>query len=693
MNAATGEDGFAYRIASSLGTPKSSGKWWMTTCPCHDDKKQSLAVCDGDKGGLSLHCHAGCDPKIIFRHLVSIGLIKANTSSDQPPAKFKRVEAIYSYYDENGKLIHETVRYHPKTFAQRRPDPKNHGAYIWTLSGVRRCLYKLNEVLAHPLDQPILWVEGEKDVETARALGFVATTKAEGGKSKWQPQYSEWLKKRLVYIIPDNDATGEASAKNVAECLREAQCIVHMLYLPQGSKDLTAWVENADGNREKLLAFMEQSKIVTTEKQENTVILRPGGGKNLHIPWYKHLWSSYIHAAGEEGRVGEPLNIARNAQIPLVYESSWQGVFSLNEMDDTIFITKPNKYLHGKSDRPIRQVDEFSYQGWLHDHGMYKLSIDSVRAAIQLEAQNHTYHPVRKYLEGLPAWDGINRVENVLSQYGGAEDNAYVRACSKMLFLTLIARPMSPGCLARQIVVLESNEDRGKSSFVRMLSPNDEWVLENKIDPRDEKRTPAIISRSWIIELPELASFRTDEEVEIIKAFISRRFERYIPMYGRFEIQKPRSFVLVGTVNGKNYLPPNSENTRFFPVPLLCDGRKNVDVKGFEKARDQVYAEAMKRWKSGEQYWIDQDDISSIASYMRHSRQNTDPWFDIIEMYVKDKNIIWSQDIVGELLNLPRERQNAMASRRIASIMDQLGYSRERKRREAFDNPAWAYIK
>ena len=43
----------------------------------------------------------------------------------------QKTAAIYDYLDENGNLLHQTVRYEPKDFRQRRPD--GNGNCIWGL--------------------------------------------------------------------------------------------------------------------------------------------------------------------------------------------------------------------------------------------------------------------------------------------------------------------------------------------------------------------------------------------------------------------------------------------------------------------------------------------------------------------------------------------------------------------------------
>ena len=68
-----------------------------------------------------------------------------------PPRAGKRepkpcIVATYSYHDENGALLFQTVRYEPKDFRQRRPDPAKPGQWLWNLHNVRRVLYRLPEV-------------------------------------------------------------------------------------------------------------------------------------------------------------------------------------------------------------------------------------------------------------------------------------------------------------------------------------------------------------------------------------------------------------------------------------------------------------------------------------------------------------------------------------------------------------------
>jgi putative DNA primase/helicase len=68
-----------------------------------------------------LHCYAGCTPAAI---VAALGLTLSDLFVEKPALNgHKRILKVYPYVDAHGSLVHETVRYEPKAFTQRRPDP------------------------------------------------------------------------------------------------------------------------------------------------------------------------------------------------------------------------------------------------------------------------------------------------------------------------------------------------------------------------------------------------------------------------------------------------------------------------------------------------------------------------------------------------------------------------------------------
>ncbi len=208
---------------------RRSGNGWMALCPAHEDKNASLSVRE-ENGKVLVHCHGGCALEAIC---ASIRIEISDLFSDNGPAP--RTVAEYEYLDKDGKLLFQVVRFEPKDFRQRRPDGKD--GWHWNLKGIRRVPYRLPEVLTAKF---VLVCEGEKDCETARALGIVATCNP-GGAGKWREEYSEHLHNKSVTVIPDADEPGRRHSQQVAGSLFGKVDSLKVLELP-GAKDLSEWV-------------------------------------------------------------------------------------------------------------------------------------------------------------------------------------------------------------------------------------------------------------------------------------------------------------------------------------------------------------------------------------------------------------------------------------------------------------------
>jgi hypothetical protein len=112
----------------------------------------------------------------------------------------------------------------------------------------------------------VLYCEGEKDVETAETLGFVATTA--GSSSDWRPEFAGDLQGFDLVVIPDNDDAGRRCAAKVARDCHGKAVRVRVLELPGLEKggDLSDWIK-AGGTGEKLLELIATARDFDPENE------------------------------------------------------------------------------------------------------------------------------------------------------------------------------------------------------------------------------------------------------------------------------------------------------------------------------------------------------------------------------------------------------------------------------------------
>ena len=239
------EDEAVVAILSRFRGVRRNGTGWVALCPAHADKIPSLSITVSN-GKILLHCHAGCSVEAICS---AAGIELRELFTDGDSTNGAVVE--YSYSDESGRTLYQVVRFEPKSFRQRRPDGR--GGWVWNLKGTRRVLYRLPDVLKA---KSVLIVEGEKDCETARQMGLVATCNA-GGAGKWREEYSDSLRGKRIAVLADADDPGRKHAQQVAASLFGRVESLKLLELP-GAKDLTEWVEKG-GTRDGLVELISNA--------------------------------------------------------------------------------------------------------------------------------------------------------------------------------------------------------------------------------------------------------------------------------------------------------------------------------------------------------------------------------------------------------------------------------------------------
>ena len=215
------------KILAALGdrVVASRGDRYEVRCPAHDDGRASLGVAETQDGTVLMKCLAGCNTNDV---LGAIGLTAKDLFVPRNDGPGGRIVKEYDYTDTKGRMLYQVVRLDPKGFRQRR---QVHGAWSWTVKGLKKVIYNLPAVVNAPADATILVVEGEKSADLLKERCFVATC-SPGGAGKWRNSYSEYLRDRKVAILADNDEPGRAHAGQVARSLIGIAAEVKIVELP-----------------------------------------------------------------------------------------------------------------------------------------------------------------------------------------------------------------------------------------------------------------------------------------------------------------------------------------------------------------------------------------------------------------------------------------------------------------------------
>lgn len=289
-------------------------------------------------------------------------------------------------------------------------------------------------------------------------------------------------------------------------------------------------------------------------------------------------------------------------------------------------------------------------------------------SVVEDAARRNAFHPVVDYLDGL-AWDGTPRLDGWMSAYLQADDTEYTRAVGTLMLVAAVRRVRHPGCKFDEMVVLESEQGKTKSSALGVLAVREEWFSDDLPLNADTKTVIERTQGRWIIEAGELKGMRS-RDVEHLKSFLSRRVDRSRLAYGRLTHEAPRHFIVVGTTNDDRYLIDSTGNRRFWPVRV-----GDIDLAALARDRDQLWAEAAAREAAGASIRLDRS-LWRTAALEQEERRTVDPFaLELAGLFGELQGKVRTRD-VWDFMGTPRGQRTPEQERRIGVAMRDLGFER-----------------
>ena len=226
---------------------RRQGDNFVMSCIFHDETQASLHVhtsgyfkcfgCDTGKGKhmVDLVMKAlGVDGERAIKHIAKVTGIAPERLQFR---EFKsKAEAVYTYHDQQGRVVKEKLRFANKKFQWR--------------TYVKRTTPLLYNAHLIQFAKTVAVVEGEKDADTIASLHLkdewgdeiVATTS--GSATSWKDGHANALRDKRTIILPDSDQPGQQYADAVAQSLTKRGIEFRTVsFAPEGVNDVSDYLE------------------------------------------------------------------------------------------------------------------------------------------------------------------------------------------------------------------------------------------------------------------------------------------------------------------------------------------------------------------------------------------------------------------------------------------------------------------
>lgn len=294
---------------------------------------------------------------------------------------------------------------------------------------------------------------------------------------------------------------------------------------------------------------------------------------------------------------------------------------------------------------------------------------DKLDRALTIVGEQNKINEVRDYLKGLK-WDGIKRVDTLLSVYLGAEDTAYTRAVMRKSLCAAAARAVEGGVKYDYMPIFTGPQGIGKSTFLNILGKS--WFSDS-LTSFEGKEAAELIQGVWINEVGELTAM-TKQETAAVKQFLSKREDIYRAAYGRRTERYPRRCVFFGTSNDNEFLKDSTGNRRFWPVDVGIHRALKSIWQELPQEVDQIWAEVYTYWALGEPLFLSKE-IEAMAAEQQENHMEASGKEGIIrefiekpilsnwrELTISQHKQYWNGNLQygGDVQQMPRETVCAM---------------------------------
>ena len=368
----------------------------------------------------------------------------------------------------------------------------------------------------------------------------------------------------------------------------------------------------------------EDNRVTAQVVTDRTAEVMADLAEDTDVPTTEEDWKGKLKLT-DKGVLAQTIE---NVVIILRNDPKLTGCIALNEMDHNIVSRKSLPWRKVKGSAQWIDADDAALRYYLER--VYGIaSKDRIFDAVNVVAAENKFHPVRDYLDGC-TWDGVTRVETLLIDYMGAEDNAYIRAVTRKTLVAAVARVYRPGVKFDYMLTIRGRQGLGKSAFIAKLGGP--WFSDT-FTTMQGKDAYEQVQGVWIMEVGELAGMRK-AEAETIKLYVSKQVDRFRPAYGRRTQEFPRQCIFIGTTNETQFLRDTTGNRRWWVVDTPHEPKHNQWEELTPTVIAQIWAEAVEIYRAGEDLYLSPE-LEAMAKEVQEIYEEENPRAGIVAAYLE----------------------------------------------------------
>jgi predicted P-loop ATPase len=99
-----------------------------------------------------------------------------------------------------------------------------------------------------------------------------------------------------------------------------------------------------------------------------------------------------------------------------------------------------------------------------------------------------------------------------------------------------------------------------------------------------------------------------------------------------------------------------------------------IDRDGIERDRDQLWAEAVARYRAGAKWWLETPELEALATVEQAKRFKVDEWEEPVKEWLGERQDTSLAEVLRYALGIAKKNQLQTAQNRVQKILTRLGF-------------------